>query len=213
MVGLALGQAPALGTGLSVAKNMGAQHIDLSARVTKEGTDPSHHLGVGTLPHPAGLVMKLKGHDQKQMLCVDGDMRFPHVLEVVVVGCRSAALHLGNDSSPWPKWEEEVWPSTCHEAILRAQDQLRSEPEATFEKLAYGPLDCAALGTMNMKGCDEVDAAVQVLNESRASPLTRCTSARSLAESRERTSVAYSATGAAWQPKNDEASQPSHDLP
>ncbi len=144
---------------------MGAQHVDLSARVTKEGTDPSHHLGVGTFPHPAGLVMKLKGHDQKQMLCVDGDMRFPHVLKVVVVGCRSATLHLGNDSSPWPKWEEEVWPSTCHEAILRAQDQLSSEPKATFEKLAYGPLDCAALGTMNMKGCDEVDAAVQVLNE------------------------------------------------
>lgn len=68
------------------------------------------------------------------MVRVGRDVRLPEILQIMVVGGRTAPLDLRDDPSTGAETEEEVRSRLSHEPSLRSQHHLLAEPELDSEE-------------------------------------------------------------------------------
>lgn len=99
------------------------------------------------------------------MLGVDGDMRLPHVLEVMVVRRRTAALDLCDDAAASSELKEEVRSSLRYEACLRGQDYLLPEAELKTKQTGEVRLNLLTLGAMYVDRGDLIPCRLDVCEE------------------------------------------------
>lgn len=78
----------------AVTEHVQSDDVDLPPRIAEEALGSVHHAGKWKLPGKAIRLEVAHWHDQEQVLGVAGDVRFQHVLQVMVVVDRPAAFHL-----------------------------------------------------------------------------------------------------------------------
>ena len=92
-------------------------------------------------------------------------MRFPDVLQVVVVGRRAASPHPGDDPPTRSETEEEVRSCLGDESCLRSQHDLLSEPELGSEQHREVILKRLASRTVDMEGSDLIASRLNVVDQ------------------------------------------------
>lgn len=147
----------------SVGEDVCAEDVDLPPGVPEEGAEASCHQLERTFTSRAIGPPVVPRNDQEQVVGVGRDVRLPEILQIVVVGGRTAPLDLGDDPSSRAEAEEEVRSRLSHESSLRSQDHLLAEPELKLEEEREVVLDRLTPSPVDVDGGDRVASRENVL--------------------------------------------------
>ena len=132
----------------SIGEDVCCQDVDLPPGVPEEGAESSCHYLERAFPSRAIGLPVVTRDDEEQMVRVGRYVRLPDVLQIMVVGGRTAPLDLGDDPATRSEAEEEVGSRLRHEPGLSGEDHLLAEPklekkkrEMILNRLASGSVD------------------------------------------------------------------------
>jgi len=99
------------------------------------------------------------------MVGVGRDVRLPEILQIMVVGGRTAPLDLGDDPATGAEAEEKVRPRLRDEPSLRSQHHLLAEPKLNPEEEREVILNRLAPRSVDVDGGDLVASRDDVIGQ------------------------------------------------